>query len=63
MPSEYGGSDLGIVEVSVTMQTIAESGAGMTGASAVHMNIFGLELVVKFGTKEPKSKREGSWSH
>ena len=34
------------------MRTIAESGAGMSGASAVHMNVFGLNPVVVFGTKE-----------
>ena len=34
------------------MQAIAESGAGMSGASAVHMNMFGLNPVVVFGTKE-----------
>jgi acyl-CoA dehydrogenase len=38
------------------MQAIAESGAGMTGASAVHMNIFGLNPVVVFGTPEQKQR-------
>ncbi|ETI29356.1 hypothetical protein G647_01809 [Cladophialophora carrionii CBS 160.54] len=56
MPSEYGGSDLGISEASVMMQTISESGAGYAGASAVHMNIFGLEPVRKFGTQEQKRR-------
>jgi alkylation response protein AidB-like acyl-CoA dehydrogenase len=56
MPQEYGGSELGISEAAVMMQTITESGAGMNGASSVHMNIFGLEPVVKFGTKEQKER-------
>ena len=56
MPSAYGGSELGISEATVMMQTISESGAGMTGASSVHMNIFGLEPVVKFGTEEQKKR-------
>jgi acyl-CoA dehydrogenase len=38
------------------MQTIAESGAGMAGASAVHMNIFGLNPVVVFGSDEQKRR-------
>ncbi|MNX66750.1 Acyl-CoA dehydrogenase [compost metagenome] len=38
------------------MQAIAESGAGMSGASAVHMNIFGLNPVVQFGTEEQKQR-------
>ena len=38
------------------MQTIAESGAGMSGASALHMNIFGLNPVVVFGSDEQKRR-------
>jgi acyl-CoA dehydrogenase len=38
------------------MQTIAQSGAGLSGASALHMNIFGLNPVVKFGTAEQKAR-------
>jgi acyl-CoA dehydrogenase len=56
MPEEFGGSGLGITEAALMMQTIAESGAGMQGASAVHMNIFGLNPVVVFGTDEQKRR-------
>jgi acyl-CoA dehydrogenase len=56
MPEEYGGSGLGITEAAVMMQAIAESGAGFSGASAVHMNIFGLNPVVVFGTPEQKKR-------
>lgn len=56
MPKEYGGAGLGIFEASITMQAIAESGAGFSGASAVHMNIFGLNPVVVFGTDEQKRR-------
>ena len=56
IPEEYGGSGLGITEAAIMMQTIAQSGAGMSGASAVHMNIFGLNPVVVFGTHEQKSR-------
>ncbi len=56
MPEEYGGSGLGITEAALMMQAIAESGAGMQGASAVHMNIFGLNPVVVFGTDEQKRR-------
>ena len=56
MPSEYGGSDLGIAEAATMMQTISESGAGYAGASSVHMNIFGLEPVRKYGTEEQKKR-------
>src|SRR3954469_12984963 len=52
MPQEYGGAGLGITEAAVMMQTIAQSGAGMSGASAVHMNIFSLNPAVVYGTAE-----------
>ena len=56
MPPEYGGAGLGITEAAIMMQAIAESGAGMSGASAVHLNIFGLNPVVRFGTEEQKRR-------
>jgi len=56
IPEAYGGSGLGITEATVMMQAIAESGAGMSGASAVHINIFGLNPVVVFGTEEQKMR-------
>ena len=56
MPEAYGGAGLGITEAAVMMQAIAESGAGFSGASAVHMNIFGLNPVVVFGTEAQKQR-------
>jgi len=55
-PTEFGGSGLGITEAAVMMQAIAESGAGMSGASAVHMPVFGLQPVVLFGTEAQKQR-------
>jgi len=56
IPQEHGGSGLGVTEAAVMMQAVAESGAGLSGASALHMNIFGLNPVVKFGTAEQKRR-------
>ena len=56
MPEEYGGSGLGMTEASLMMQTITESGAGYTGASSVHLNLFGLHPIVVFGTQEQKQR-------
>ena len=56
MPEEYGGSGLGITEAAILMQAVAQSGAGLRGASALHMNIFGLNPVVRFGTDEQKRR-------
>src|ERR1700690_3852944 len=52
VPEAYGGAGLGITEAAIMMRAIAESGAGMSGASAVHMNVFGLNPVVVFGNEE-----------
>ena len=56
MPQRYGGAGLGIVEAALMMQAVSESGAGYSGASAIHMNIFGLNPVVVFGSEEQKQR-------
>ena len=56
IPEQYGGSGLGITEAAVMMQAISESGAGLSGASAVHMNIFGLNPVVVFANDDQKQR-------
>ncbi len=52
MPEDFGGSGLGIVEATILMQAVAQSGAGMSGCSAIHLNIFGPHPIVKHGTDE-----------
>ena len=56
MSTAYGGAGLGITEAALMMQTISASGAGLSGASAVHMNIFGLNPVQVFGSAEQKER-------
>jgi acyl-CoA dehydrogenase len=56
MPEPYGGAGLGITEAAIMMGAVAESGAAMSGASAIHINIFGLNPVVVFGTEEQKKR-------
>ena len=56
MPEAYGGSGLGITEAALVMQAVAQSGAGFSGASSVHMNIFGLHPVVVFGSDEQRRR-------
>jgi acyl-CoA dehydrogenase len=56
IPEEYGGSGLGITEAALMNQVVAESGAGMSGASSMQANIFGLNSVVVFGTEEQKQR-------
>jgi acyl-CoA dehydrogenase len=56
MPTEFGGSGLGITEAAVMMQAIAESGAGMSGASSVHIPVFSVQPVVLFGEQAQKER-------
>ena len=56
MPPEYGGAGLGVTEAALMMQTIARSGAALSGCSAVHMNIFGPNPLVVFGTEDQKRR-------
>lgn len=56
MPTEYGGAGLGVTEAALMMQAVAGSGAGLSGASAIHMNIFGLNPVVMFGSADQKQR-------
>ena len=56
IPQAYGGSGLGVSEAAMMMQAVAASGAGLSGASAVHMNIFGLNPVALYGTEEQKQR-------
>jgi acyl-CoA dehydrogenase len=50
MPESVGGAGLGLTEAAIVMQTVAQSGAGFSGASSIHLNIFGPMPLVKFGT-------------
>ena len=52
MPEEFGGAGLGVTEASILMQTITESGGGFTAASSIHINLFGPQPIVQFGTNE-----------
>lgn len=56
IPQEFGGGGGGISEASVVMEEVAASGAAMNGASAVHLSIFGMNPVVKYGSEAMKQK-------
>ena len=56
MPAEYGGAGLGISAAALMMETVSASGAGMSGASAIHMNVFGLHPVVVYGSDAQKRR-------
>ncbi|MES2360677.1 MAG: acyl-CoA dehydrogenase family protein [Pseudomonadota bacterium] len=56
MPTEYGGAGLGIADACVMMEAVSCSGAGLSGASSIHMNVFGLHPVVMHGNDEQKAR-------
>ena len=56
MPAEYGGAGLGITEAALMMEAVSGSGAGLSGASAIHMNVFGLHPVVVYGSDEQRAR-------
>jgi len=47
VPEELGGSALPLADVAAILQEVSQSGAGMAGASAVHMSMFGIQPIVK----------------
>ncbi len=55
-PEEYGGAGLGLTEAALMMQTVTRTGAGFSGASAIHLNIFGPKPLEKFGNPELKQE-------
>ncbi|MES2340256.1 MAG: acyl-CoA dehydrogenase family protein [Pseudomonadota bacterium] len=55
MPIELGGAGLGLTEAAIMMQAVAQSGAGFSGASALHLNIFGPMPIAKFGSEALKA--------
>ena len=56
IPEEYGGGGCGITEASILLEEVAASGACMNGASSIHLSVFGMNPVVKFGSEEMKRR-------
>jgi acyl-CoA dehydrogenase len=56
IPERYGGGGGGITEASIVVEEVAASGAAMNGASAIHLSIFGMNPVVKYGSAEQRAR-------
>lgn len=56
MPTAYGGAGLGISEAALIMEAVAASGGGLSAASSIHMNVFGLHPVVVHGSEAQKAR-------
>jgi acyl-CoA dehydrogenase len=55
IPEEFGGGGRGITEASIVLEEVAASGAAMNGCSALHLSIFGMNPVVKYGSEAMKN--------
>jgi acyl-CoA dehydrogenase len=56
IPEEHGGGGRGITEASVVLEEVAASGAAMNGCSAIHLSIFGMNPVAKYGSQEMRER-------
>ena len=54
IPEAYGGSGLGVVEAGLLLHAVGRSGAGTSGASAIHFYIFPLTPVIRHGSEHLK---------
>jgi len=54
IPQEYGGGGRGITEAALVLNRVAASGAAHNGSAALHLTMFGLNPVVKFGNERLK---------
>ena len=54
MPKEHGGAGLGISAAAMVMRTIGKLGSA--AVSSVHLNLFGPQPVVVFGTEAQKRR-------
>lgn len=54
IPEAYGGGGQGITEAALVLNRVAASGAAMNGSTAIHLTMFGLNPVVKFGNEQLK---------
>ena len=55
IPKAYGGSGLGIADAGVILREVAANGAALSGASAVHISMFGVQPVVRHGSEEMRA--------
>lgn len=56
VPEEYGGAGLGLAEGALVLSKVAGSGGALSAATAVHVSLFGMTPVIKFGTEEMRQK-------
>jgi len=56
LPKEYGGSELGLTAAAAILEEVSASGGGMNATSSIHVNLIGVEPILKFGSSAFKAK-------
>jgi acyl-CoA dehydrogenase len=56
MPEELGGSNLGVTEAAIMMNTVAAGGGGAAAMSTLQINLFAPHPIVVLGTPEQKKR-------
>ena len=56
VPEEYGGAGLGITEAALLLHAICLSGAGTSGASAIHFYMFPPSPLIRHGSADMKRR-------
>ena len=56
MPEELGGSNLGVTEAAIMMNTVAAGGGGAAAMSTLQINLFAPHPIVVLGTPEQKQR-------
>jgi acyl-CoA dehydrogenase len=54
IPEAYGGAGLGLIEAGLLLHAVGRSGAGTSGASAIHFYIFPLTPIIRHGSEHLK---------
>jgi len=56
IPTEHGGSGLGVTEAAIVLLEICASGAGTSGASPIHFSMFTPMPIILHGSEEMKRR-------
>ena len=56
MPTEYGGSGLGVTEAALMMRMVGHSAGAFAACSSIHINLFGPHAIIKYGTRDQQKR-------
>jgi acyl-CoA dehydrogenase len=56
IPEEHGGAGLGVIEAALLLHEVCASGAGTSGASAIHFYMFPQFPIIRYGSDEMKRR-------